>query len=89
MFKIIRQKSFIKDLAKIKMSDTQYTKFIKYLSHIINNEELPKEAKNHSLSGEWTDTLELHIGGDLLLIYMLIDDCIVLIRIGSHAQLFK
>ncbi len=71
------------------MSDTQYTKYINYLSKIINNDELPKEARNHALSGEWADTLELHIGGDLLLIYMLIDDCVVLVRIGSHAQLFK
>ena len=89
MLKIIRQKSFSKDLSKVKMSDTQYTKYIKYLSMLIDSEALPVEARDHSLTGEWKDVREFHIGGDLLVLYILNDDSVVLIRIGSHAQLFK
>lgn len=89
MLKIIRQKSFSKDLSKVKMSDTQYTKYIKYLSMLIGSEALPAEARDHSLTGEWKDVREFHIGGDLLVLYISNDDIVVLIRIGSHAQLFK
>jgi mRNA interferase YafQ len=89
MLKIIRQKSFVKDLAKINMTDTQFAKFINYLSKLINEESLPTEARDHTLSGEWSDTREFHIAGDLLVIYMLTSESIILIRIGSHAQLFK
>ena len=89
MLKIRKQKSFQKDLSKVKMSDNHYTKYINYLAKLLNEEKLPKEAKDHALSGEWKDTREFHISGDLLLIYLLTDEELVLIRIGSHSQLFK
>ncbi|MCI0501318.1 MAG: type II toxin-antitoxin system YafQ family toxin [Epsilonproteobacteria bacterium] len=89
MLKIIRQKSFVKDLSKIKITDTQFAKYINYLSKLIHQEPLPIEARDHSLSGEWQDVREFHIGGDLLIIYILTDESLVLIRIGSHAGLFK
>lgn len=89
MLKIKRHKLYSKDLAKIKMSDNHYTKYINYLSKLLNNEDLPKEAKDHALLGEYKDTREFHISGDLLVIYIKTDEEIILIRIGSHSQLFK
>lgn len=89
MLTIIRQKSFSKDLSKIQMNNVQYTKYINYLAKLINYEPLPIEARDHALSGEWQDTREFHIGGDLLVIYILKDESVTLVRIGSHAQLFK
>ena len=89
MLKIRKQKSFQKDLLKEKMSDSHYTKYIVYLSKLINEEALPKEAKDHALSGVWKDTREFHISGDLLIIYFIANDELVLVRMGSHSQLFK
>jgi mRNA-degrading endonuclease YafQ of YafQ-DinJ toxin-antitoxin module len=41
---------------------------------------LPEESKDHAL---------FHLGGDTLVIYIVIDQAATLMRIGSHAQLFK
>ena len=88
MLAIRRQKSFLKDLAKVKMSNQHYSKYITYLAKLINQEELPSEARDHPLVGNYSDTREFHISGDLLLIYFTTDIELVLIRIGTHSQLF-
>ncbi|MGJ0361352.1 type II toxin-antitoxin system mRNA interferase toxin, RelE/StbE family [Aliarcobacter cryaerophilus] len=41
------------------------------------------------MSGEWSDTQEFHISGDLLVIYMISESSLQLLRIGTHSQLFK
>ncbi|QOG11296.1 type II toxin-antitoxin system YafQ family toxin [Arcobacter sp. FWKO B] len=89
MLKLKRHKTFVKDMAKSNISEQHYTKFILYVSCLIKEEELPKEALDHPLQGEYCDFRELHISGDLLLIYRIIDDTLELIRLGSHSQLFK
>ena len=85
----MQTKSFIKDSKRLKFSDKHYTKYIQYLALLLDSKELPREANNHSLKGEWIDFREFHIGGDLLVIYQIEMDIIKLVRIGSHSQLFK
>jgi len=55
---------------------------------LIQEESLPPEAKDHSLLGQYEDTREFHISGDLILIYLTTETELVLIRIGTHSQLF-
>jgi len=87
--RIKRHKYFRKDELKVKLTDEQYAKRIKYLSHILNNEPLPSEAKDHSLLGEYKGFREFHLGGDMLLVYTVVDDVLYLQRLGTHSQLFK
>ena len=61
MYSLKRKKSFVKDLSKVKMSDKQYSKYISYVSTLINGLKLPVSAKDHSLSGEYRDTREFII----------------------------
>ena len=89
MLKIKRTKAFKKDLKNLKMSDQQYQKYISYISKLINNEPLPTEARDHNLTGEWRDTREFHIGGDLIVLYQKTNEELILIRIGTHSQIFK
>ena len=86
---LFRTKTFKKEYAKVKMTDTQYAKYLKYVASILNNEDLPAESRDHSLSGEYSGFREFHIGGDLLVIYVIEYDILRLTRIGSHSQLFK
>ena len=60
-----------------------------YVSTLLKEEILPTEALDHSLKGEYVDYREFHISGDLLLIYKIENNTLQLIRIGTHAQLFK
>lgn len=66
-------------------------KMIRYLSDLAEGSELSIEANDHPLNGEWKTFREFHLGGDILLIYRIDEDNkqIILVRIGSHSQLFK
>lgn len=86
---LFRHKKFINDLKKANLSNSQFEKMIKYFNLFLEDKELPQEAKDHSLSGEWKDFREFHLGGDMLVIYHKDDEKITLARIGTHSQLFK
>ena len=50
---------------------------------------LPLNKFDHDLSGDWKDFRECHIKPDLLLIYRKPNtECLELIRLGSHSELF-
>jgi len=87
--KLLRHKLFKKDMTKAKITDTQYAKFIVYIALLLEEKELPKESRDHMLKGEWQGYREFHLGGDMLLIYLLNEDALILVRLGTHSQLFK
>ena len=88
--KIKRHRQFIKDFKKVQITDGQFEKFIDYINCLRNDSPLPKESKGHALNGEYSDCREFHLGGDTLVIYLInLDNEVILLRIGSHAQLFK
>jgi len=88
-YKIARVKTFDKDFKKLKFSDEHYTKFIIYISKLAQKETLPPEAKDHLLKGNYQGFREFHISGDLLVIYKIVENDLILVRIGSHSELFK
>ena len=88
--KIKRHKQFLKDFKKVQLTDGQFEKFIYYINCLRNDVALPEESKDHALNGEYSDCREFHLGGDTLIIYLIsLDKAAILLRIGSHAQLFK
>lgn len=84
-----RHKTFIKDMRNTRLVEAQAAKLFLYVAKLLNNEPLPPEAKDHILQGEWSDFRELHLGGDMLLIYQVDEQTVYLTRLGSHTQLFK
>jgi len=89
VLKIRREKTFVKDLRQITMTDQQYQKYISYIAKLQEGKELPEEAYDHPLVGNWKDFREFHLGGDLILIYKIDKEYLTLVRIGSHAKIFK
>ena len=89
MLDIAVHKTFHKDFKKAKLNPTNTAKLFLYISLLLNEEELPAEARDHHLSGNYQDTREFHISGDLLVIYRIEDNTLELLRIGTHSQLFK
>ncbi len=87
--KLFRAKTFKKDYQRLKISDNQYAKYIKYLSLLLDGKALPLEARNHTLIGNYSGFKEFHIGGDVLVVYYVEDDIVRLTRIGTHSQIFK
>ncbi len=87
--KIKRHKKFLKDFRNIKFSDSQFEKFVYYINTLREDKVLPPESKDHALSGNYKDCREFHLGGDILIIYLESNiDEIILMRLGTHSQLF-
>lgn len=91
MLTLVRTKTYLKDTRKTTLSDKHFTKFVQYLGLLSSGEDLPEEAKDHALKGEWANYREFHISGDVLVIYRINSDnnTVDLIRLGGHSQLFK
>ncbi len=91
MYTIVRTKKFQKSLRKLVKSG--YLKNREYVEKVINllkeDKKLPSKYKDHQLKGELKYYRECHIKGDLLLIYRIIDNDLVLllVDIGSHSEL--
>lgn len=57
-------------------------------SCLLTDTALPEKYKDHALSGEWQGCRDCHIKPDLVLIYEIQDSQLILIRLGSHAEIF-
>ena len=89
MLDIAVHKIFSKDIKKAKLNSSNSAKLFLYISMLLKEEELPLLAKDHSLSGEYQDTREFHISGDLMVVYRINNNTLELLRLGTHSQLFK
>ncbi|MBQ8804057.1 MAG: type II toxin-antitoxin system YafQ family toxin [Tyzzerella sp.] len=61
------------------------------IKKLSTGEPLPKEYKDHALTGNWVGYRECHIQPNWLLIYYIHNDNLVLTlsRTGTHSDLFK
>jgi mRNA interferase YafQ len=51
---------------------------------------LDPRYEDHPLTGEWRDHRDCHVRPDLLLLYRKSDqDALILVRLGSHSELFR
>ena len=59
--KLFRTKTFKRDYQKLKMTDNHYAKYIRFLSLLLHGKELPIEARDHDLIGNYSGFREFHI----------------------------
>jgi mRNA interferase YafQ len=59
------------------------------LESLVKDEKLSQKYRDHVLVGQYKGTRECHIEPDWLLIYELAESEVVLIRTGSHSDLFR
>ena len=89
MLKLFRTKTFKKDYSKQNLSDKHYEKYIHFVSLLLQEKQLPQEALDHNLEGDYKGFREFHVSGDLLVIYLIEDGYLKLTRFGTHSQLFE
>jgi mRNA interferase YafQ len=65
--------------------------FIEVVDTLATGQKLPTKYKDHKLTGNLKDFRECHIAPDILLIYQIDSDMLILmlVNIGNHSQLFK
>ena len=83
-------KQFRKDVKRIKNDPGKLQALNDVLLLLRENGTLPSKYKPHILTGNYKGCMECHIGSDFLLIWL--DEqtnVIKLLRLGSHAELFR
>lgn len=90
MFSLKYSKRFKKDLKLFEYNKEVLSELKIILDLLISGEALPKKYHNHSLKGEFKECFECHLKPDVLLIYKQGKQkiYILLLRIGSHSDLF-
>lgn len=80
---------FKKDLKKYKHQTSQLDALEYILGILKRGDTIPQECKPHMLTSDYKGHMECHVRNDLLLIwYDRNSDIIVLVRFGTHSELF-
>lgn len=94
MYGVVRTRAFERSFRKLKKSGTLRPSIESKLNEAIlllaARKSLPASFRDHQLTGDAKKYRECHIKGDLLLVYEVLDDVLilVLVDISSHSELF-
>lgn len=90
MLTIKYQTAFKKDYKRIKKRGYDTRLLEKVIGLLADGQSLPKEYKDHALSGDYSGCRECHIAPDWLLVYEVIEQDLLLylMRTGTHSDLF-
>ena len=88
MRRIAQRKQFRDDIKRQKRRDKDIEDLIAVVELLAEQGSLPAAYRPHKLTGEWRGVWECHIKPDWLLIYAVAEDEVLLIRTGTHADLF-
>ena len=88
MKSIRRTTQFKKDVKRIQRRGKNLEKLKRVVLLLVEGKPLPAALRDHELTGNWKGIRDLHIEPDWLLLYDTEPDEIVLIRTGSHSDLF-
>ena len=81
-------KRFERDLKRIRKRGKQLDKLWSVVDRLLNDEPLEARLREHTLSGQWQSFRECHIEPDWLLIWRETEESLILVRTGSHSDLF-
>jgi mRNA interferase YafQ len=80
--------SFKRDLKRVTKRGYDLAKLAGVLRLLQTNTPLPAPNRPHPLKGKWAGFLECHIEPDWLLIYQTDAARVILVRTGTHSDLF-
>jgi mRNA interferase YafQ len=89
MRRVVQRRRFRNDLKRLKRRGRDLEELFAVVDLLAELGSLPDAYRPHSLTGEWKGVLECHVDRDWLLIYAVSDDQVLLIRTGTHADLFE
>jgi len=84
------KKQFNKDIKLLQKRNKDFSEFKAVIRQLLSGKQLDPKYKDHPLTGYSTVTRECHIEPDWLLIYQPkpAQDTLVLVRTGTHSDLF-
>jgi mRNA interferase YafQ len=88
MLEVVFKSRFKKDLKKLKSSNRDEDKLLNVIDDLANEHQLERKYRDHTLIGDYSGYRECRISPDWLLIYQKTESELILVRTGSHSELF-
>ncbi len=89
MRRVTQRTRFRRDVKRQKRRGRDIEKLIAVVTVLSKEGVLPQRLRSHKLLGDWGGVWECHVEPDWLLIYDVSDEEVLLIRTGTHADLFR
>ena len=86
--RLLTTRRFERDLKRSKRRGKNLDKLWAVVDLLLQEQTLDPRYRVHRLSGEWAGSWECHLEADWLLIWRSRDDALVLVRTGTHSDLF-
>jgi mRNA interferase YafQ len=84
-----RTSQFKKDVKRMGKRGKKFEEFKEIIRKLAKGETLEDKYQDHYLVGQYKGSRECHIEPNWLLIYELAENELVLIRTGTHSDLFR
>jgi len=88
MLSIRDKRQFRKDYKKLRSSGKSLSRLAEVIDALAAGEPLPERCRDHALVGNYAGCRECHVSPDWLLIYQTTETELILVRTGSHSELF-
>jgi mRNA interferase YafQ len=85
---IVYTTQFKKDFKKAEKQHKDIEKLKAVINSLFSGQKLKSTFYDHPLVSDWAGYRECHLASDWLLIYKLTPDELILVRLGSHTELF-
>ena len=80
---------FEKDFRRVRKQGKDIDKLEKIVDLLQAQQPLPPACRPHLLHGSWAGHWDCHIESDWLLLYRVTEAALILVRTGSHSELFE
>ena len=86
---VVFTKRFKKDFKRVEKFEKKLLQLKETIISLSDGQPLNKRLLDHPPKGDYKDCRECHLAPDYLLIYKVEDGTLILVRGGSHAELFE
>ena len=88
-YRLFKTNSFKRSYKKQRLNDDEELAYVDVIYNLLCDKKLAEKYKDHQLMGKLKEFRECHLKPDLLSIYIIEDNTLKLVDIGSHSELFK
>ncbi len=85
---LLTTKAFERDLRRVRKQGKNLDKPEAVVNALQEGSRLPARCHPHALRGNWSGHWDCHVEPNWLLLYKIAERELILVRTGSHAELF-
>ena len=89
MLEVKSTRKFESDFRRMVRTGNDTDLFWSIVELLASGEEIPKEFRDHELQGTWAGVRDIHVEADWLLLYQNTGRELILLRTGTHKDLFS